>query len=682
MKRLLFITMLFSSLFTYSQSEEIEDLMIELAYQNSDSAKIDTSIKLIDALFKIEDYSRALKHIDQTQKLAKSLNYVKGTAEANYYKALIYSQNDDYLNAIDSYGKSKQYFQQLKDTLGIAKVNNSIGIIEIKRGNYLVGLKSSLSAIEIFESKNLQDELSKAYNNLGEAYFNTNQVDKALEFNLKALGVRQQLRDSSGIKWSTTNIAKLYSMRKEHRKAIEYYENVLKILDPKADQQLKGKILPLIGDEYLQFREYDKAGKYLFEGLRYNRRENNKDGILRSLNSIGNLNLQRRNLRTAENQLNEAYAIAQELDNKSELLKNYKLHIALDSTRGYYQNAFFWQNKYFDLKQDLDKLNQPKIALDIDPDTDLIETEPIIPSENTLSNADSKLLKKLKWITYGLGAALAFVLLFTLINYFNSKKRNEYILDLERTQTKLLGQNENYHDQIENLEEINKVKDRLFSIVSHDLKDSISSIKAFIDLLKEDSISKKEFKQLIPELSENADNASLLLFNLLNWSKSQMQNLEPKPELFNIQDVFETKMALVEQKVEKKKIVLIDESQRDFAYADRSMIEIVVQNLITNAVKFSRDGDVITVSNYDANGKLIFSVEDTGVGISKENIDKLFKNDAFTTIGTKNEKGTGLGLTICKELVELNQGRIWVESTPNVGSKFFVELPKSERSPS
>ena len=157
-----------------------------------------------------------------------------------------------------------------------------------------------------------------------------------------------------------------------------------------------------------------------------------------------------------------------------------------------------------------------------------------------------------------------------------------------------------------------------------------------------------------------------------------MQNLEPNPELFNIQDVFRTKMALVEQKIEDKRIVLIDESIRDFVYADKSMLEIVIQNLITNAVKFSRIGDVITISNQDINGKALICIEDTGVGVSRNNIDKLFNaNDNFTTVGTKNEKGTGLGLTIAKDLVELNNGKIWVESTQNIGSKFFIELPKA-----
>ena len=228
------------------------------------------------------------------------------------------------------------------------------------------------------------------------------------------------------------------------------------------------------------------------------------------------------------------------------------------------------------------------------------------------------------------------------------------------------------------LREQNNVKDRLFSIVSHDLKDSITSIKAFLDLLKEDSISETEFNDLIPELSENADNASALLLNLLNWSKSQMQNLEPKPTDFNIREVFEQKIQLIQKKVDKKRVVLLDESIRDFAYADRSMIEIVVQNLLANAVKFSRVGDVITVSNREKNGQILVCIEDTGVGISKENQEKLFGAANFTTRGTSDEKGTGLGLSICKQLVELNDGKIWVESDLGQGSKFFFTIPKSK----
>ncbi len=682
MKQLITLAACILSLFMFAQNEKIDSLTVQLAYQNQDSTKVDTSLMLISELYDAQDYKKALLFINQTVQLSKQLNYIKGLAESNYYKALIYSERDDYYNAIDNYNKSRKYYQQINDTLGIAKVSNSIGLIEIKRGNYVVGLQNSLSAIDIFEELNLRDELSKAYNNLAEAYFKTNQIDKALDFNVKALDVREKLKDSTGIKRSTKNIALLYSMRKEHRKAIEYYEKVLHLLNPETDQELRGEILPRIGSEYLQFKDYEKAAEYLVDGLKYNRKQKNDEGILRSLNAIGKLNLQQNKVKLAEIQLDEAYNIAQKIDNKTELLENYKLHVALDSTRGYFQNAFFWQNKYYDLKEDLEKVDQPKIPTHIE-EIDLTESLGHGEATNTVNNTDDpskqdSVLKSKPFLIYGLIAGLAIALTLLLINVLSSRNSKVKIAELKEKNEQERLRNEAILEQTHHLEEVNQVKDKLFSIVSHDLKDSISSIKAFLDLLKEDSISKEEFNDLIPELSENANNASSLLFNLLNWSKSQMQNLEPKPELFNIQDVFHSKIALVEQKVDDKRIVMIDESQRDFVYADKSMVEIVIQNLITNAVKFSRIGDVITVSNQDHNGKSLICVEDTGVGISRENLDKLFKtNNTFTTIGTKNEKGTGLGLSICKDLVELNEGKIWVESTENVGSKFYVELPKA-----
>ncbi|MDH7914478.1 tetratricopeptide repeat-containing sensor histidine kinase [Winogradskyella sp. SYSU M77433] len=679
MKRFAIIIACFLSLFVFSQNEKIDNLTVQLAYQEQDSTKVDISVLLIDELLKIGNYDKALLYVNQTSKLSEDINYTKGLAESSYYRALIFAKRNDYYNAIDNYNKSKKYYAQIKDTLGVAKVSNSIGLLEIKRGNYGIGLQNSLSAIEIFEEQNLKEELSTAYNNLAEAYYKTHQTDKALDYNFKALEIRRIINDSDGIIASTKNIAELYSISKEHRKAIEYYEKVLQILDPEKDKALRGEILPKLGSEYLRFNEFDKASEYLVEGLKFNRKQDNKEGLLRSLNAIGQLNLQRKKIKLAENQLGEAYKIAQKIDNKAELLENYRLHIVLDSTRGYYQNAFYWQNKFYDLKDSLAKEKEPKFPTEIEtlPIDNIIKED--IKSENEKLDQDSQTSKLVNPIF--LYVALGLIAILLGLTIFNFSKTKQYKSQLVK-QKKILAderkKNEGIAEQIENLEEVNQVKDKLFSIVSHDLKDSISSIKAFLDLLKEDSISRDEFYDLVPELSENANNASALLFNLLNWSKSQMQNLEPKPELFNIQEVFHNKIALVEQKVEDKRIVLIDESQRDFAYADKSMLEIVIQNLITNAVKFSRTGDVITVSNQDVNGKALICVEDTGVGISKENIDKLFNaNKNFTTIGTKNEKGTGLGLTIAKDLVELNNGRIWVESTVNVGSKFFIELPKA-----
>ena len=678
MKQLITLTaVILSVFFSYSQTKEQDSLTIQLAYQKQDSAKVETSIQLIKVLFDSKEFQKALLYINQSEQLSTSLNYYSATAELKYYKALIYTENNDYYNALDNYNRSLSLFTQLKDSLGMAKVNNSLGLIEIRRGNYNQGLKHSLSAIDIFERKNLLDQLSLAYNNLAEAYFNTNQNDEALDYNFKALHVREILKDTDGIKESTNYIAKLYALRKEHRKAIEYYEKLLTYLtNSDSDKIIEGEVLPSIGEQYLQFRDYTKAASYLLEGLKLNRASNNKKGILKTLNNLSDLNLQQNKVRLAEYQLNEAFKLTEEVEDDELLLKNLKLRVQLDSTKGNYKNAFNWQREYHDLKTKIDKSNAIPIVFD-DP-YDIITEQNTVPTENNTANINDKTLKQYKYLAYGLGALLLISILALLSVFLKRKTLGVDADTLKATNKQYRLENDSLLEQTRHLEEMNQVKDRLFSIVSHDLKDSITGVKAFLDLLKEDSISREEFDELIPELSENADNASALLMNLLNWSKSQMQNLEPKPEQFNIQDVFSEKMSLVEKKVNQKQIILLDESIKDYVFADRSMVEIIIQNLLANAVKFSRVGDVITISNRERNGNILICIEDTGVGISKENQEKLFKNSGFTTRGTSHEKGTGLGLSIVKQLVEINHGKIWVESEPNLGSKFFVELPKAK----
>ncbi|MGE5942841.1 MAG: ATP-binding protein, partial [Flavobacteriales bacterium] len=585
------------------------------------------------------------------------------------------------------YAKSKEIFNQIKDTLGIAKVNNSIGLIEIKRGNYAKGLQYSLSAIKELEKRNLKNHLRLAYSNLAKAYFNIKDYDKSIEFYLKALQVQEQLNDKKGIDVSNSQLAELYSMKKEFRKAIDYYEKVL-ANNQTSNDSIKAVIYPKLGGEYLQFNDYDNASKYLEQGLYINRRVNNKEGLLTSLINLGNLNLQQNKLVLAENQLLEAGDIAQEINNKKELLRHYKLMRTLDSTRNKFDKAFVWQRKYYDLKSSLtekedlidnESIESPELDLSLNFDQNTPEQNNIINNKEITKTQQD--FDRLQIIFYALLAALAIVSTFLILIYLKRNSSLKYAQELEEKNIKIELQNEAFQEQTKHLENVNNVKDKLFSIISHDLKDSLSSINSFIDLLKDGSLTRAEFDNLIPELSENANNASLLLFNLLNWSKSQMQSLKPSPSLFDVQEVFEDKVRLVEQRLESKGIELVDHTLRDFAYADRSMIEIVIQNLLANALKFSKRGDKITISNHISNGHCIISVADTGIGISKENMEKLFKSNSFTTVGTNNEKGTGLGLSICKELVELNKGKIWVESSVNVGSTFYVQLPKSKPTP-
>ena len=181
MKQILTFAACLMTFVIFSQNEKIDELTVQLAYQNADSTKVDRSLALINELYQIKEYDKALLFVNKTSTLAKELNYTKGLAETNYFRAVIYAERNDYFNAIDNYNKSRELYLQIKDTISVAKVSNNIGLLEIKRGNYTVGLQNSLSAISIFEKQNLKIELCAAYHNLAEAYYKTNQIDKAIE---------------------------------------------------------------------------------------------------------------------------------------------------------------------------------------------------------------------------------------------------------------------------------------------------------------------------------------------------------------------------------------------------------------------------------------------------------------------------------------------------------------------
>lgn len=666
----------------------MEQLTIDLAFKEIDSSKVNTCLEIITLHYEANNYDLALKYIEQSEKLSKDIKFNKGLAQTLYLKALIYSKKEEHKKAIDFYTESKRLHIALNDTLSIAKINSKLGVTKIKAGDYKAGIIDALSGIQQLEHKNLDVDLAYAYKNLAKAYQSTNATDDAIVYYLKSLEIDKSLENANSIIISSKNLGDLYLKKHEYIEAVNYYTSALEYVK-RTDTILRAEILPNLGGAYVKTKRYALAERTLNEGEKLNRSIKNDLGILISLNNLGALSYNNNNYEAANDYLSEAGNIGRIINSEAELLNTYLLHKTLDSTTGDFKRAFAWQREYHELQNKIkakkketiapvivkainDSINEAALVKEVVPLTDnTLETTKTVKNKENIS--------RLKLVFYTLLAAFAIALIFFVPTYLKRNSQLKYTRELEEKNQQIKKQNEAILEQSKYLESINNVKDKLFSIVSHDLKDSLTSTKGFIDLLKEGALSKEEFNSLLPELSDNVNNASLLLFNLLNWSKSQMQSLEAKPSLFDIQEVFEDKLKLVEQKIHKKEIELVNNTSRDYVFADRSMVEIIIQNLLANAVKFCKAGDQITINNkVNDSGKTIISIADSGIGISKENQEKLFKDQAFTTIGTNNEKGTGLGLTICKEMVELNQGRIWVNSELKKGSTFFIELPKTK----
>jgi len=239
--------------------------------------------------------------------------------------------------------------------------------------------------------------------------------------------------------------------------------------------------------------------------------------------------------------------------------------------------------------------------------------------------------------------------------------------------------NEALRKSEKNLMELNATKDKFFSIISHDLKNPFSSLLSISDLMVDsfDDTERQDHKAGFKKINQSVKHLLDLLENLLTWSRSQRGRIKYDPVRFNLSTLVQENINLHKLLAEKKGIMLISSEQDEvYAYGDRDMINSVIRNLVTNAVKFTEKDKKVEIQLKPRDKEVEVSIVDEGIGIAEEQMEKLFRIDEkFKSTGTAGEKGTGLGLIICREFVEKNGGEISVQSAPGKGSVFSFTIP-------
>lgn len=229
------------------------------------------------------------------------------------------------------------------------------------------------------------------------------------------------------------------------------------------------------------------------------------------------------------------------------------------------------------------------------------------------------------------------------------------------------------------LKELYATRDKFFSIISHDLRSPFNAILGFSDILTEewDELSEAERRSFLTNIRNTAHNTFDLLERLLEWSRLQTGKMKLVPGRISLGKLADDNLSLLKPAADRKFIRLVSEMPEDgIAWADKDGILLVLRNLISNAIKFTRHGGVITVSSAPMNNLVVVTVSDTGVGIPAGDIKKLFRfEEQLKTEGTDKERGSGLGLVLCREIIEKSGGRIWAESTEGEGSRFSFTLP-------
>jgi signal transduction histidine kinase len=253
--------------------------------------------------------------------------------------------------------------------------------------------------------------------------------------------------------------------------------------------------------------------------------------------------------------------------------------------------------------------------------------------------------------------------------------------ELTKQNEKLKKQEEELEAQKNSLTKLNTTKDKLFSIIAHDLKNPFYGISNFASLLSRrfDKYSHDQKLEIINLMKNASDNANELLENLLQWSRLNTNRVKFHPEQINLMSIVNSNIKFFDILAKNKEISMHASGKDVMAYADYDMVNTIIRNLVNNAIKFSHSNGNVQLNVEEDTEHAIVKVIDDGIGMDEQTRDKIFNlNMHVANTGTSGEVGTGLGLVLCKEFIEQNNGTIHVESEIGKGTTFILKLPKAE----
>ncbi|MEI9809005.1 MAG: HAMP domain-containing sensor histidine kinase [Bacteroidota bacterium] len=284
-------------------------------------------------------------------------------------------------------------------------------------------------------------------------------------------------------------------------------------------------------------------------------------------------------------------------------------------------------------------------------------------------------LEEINFIAYLVNQGLAIIYIFYGL-YLIKTENGNYNMALQQTNDEIKSQSNQLQQQAEELDQLNSLKNKLFSVISHDLKAPMYALRNLFDNMHSQNMPAEEIKALIPDVKKDLNYTVSLMENLLQWTKSQMQSHTVRPQLINIADITDEVMHLLHLQAEAKNISITKKmSSPVYAWADYDMINLVIRNLVSNAIKFTPKGGQIIIGGSEMEAFAEIYVQDSGKGMTSSEVKKINTHEFFTTNGTAQEQGTGLGLMLCKEFLTKNDGHLRIESEPAKGSVFSFTLP-------
>ncbi len=569
--------------------------------------------------------------------------------------------------SLDFATKAKEMAAKIRYAQGLGNALNNMGWAYYRKGDYSKGFDFALQALRINDSLQFLAQLAISYRNVGAIYNSQAKYRESMDYFHKEKNIHIQLNNKLGLGRSLNNIAFSAHRGKMKDSAIIFGQAALEHNSKLGDQYLIAFSLRTLGDVYFDDGAIDRSIDYFLSSLVAARAAKSNFIIETSLYRLGKAYQQKKQWQESIAYLQEAIEVSKTLGAKGEQATIQKLLAYSYAQIGDYKKAYESQATHIALNDTLfeersrARFAQMQVAF---------ETEKKQAEINLLKKEDEAQKEKIRdqrLYTFLLLVVVGLVMALWLVSW----RRNKF-KQVANKQLRL---------QKAALEQASYQKDKIFSILSHDLRMPIASLSGVLQLVEKQSLSEEAFSRIKHALSKQITSLNTTLDNLLLWSRNQMEGVtDVQASECVLYEIIENNRQLLASVANQKKIVIHNEvSALAKAYADIHHIDIIVRNLLLNALKFTEEGGTITIQSRDEDNQVTLDIVDTGVGMTEEQIGKLFKvNTHFTTTGTKNEKGAGLGLLLCKEFVEANQGTLSVKSEPGNGSQFSVTLPKSK----
>jgi signal transduction histidine kinase len=523
-------------------------------------------------------------------------------------------------------------------------------------------------ALELNKTLNDPAVLVLILNEMGKVKASSGKIDSAFADYQQVLALKDELQKPDIEAEALFNLGHLYTLQGKYNEALDHHKQALSIRRSIGDKKNEALSLNDIGELYKLMGNYEKALANHVVAIEIRRALQEQHAIAESYNNIGVLYFQQKNYQRAAANLQLGLLAAQDSNDQHQLRKSYEYLSRCYEVAGDYKIALKYKGEFIAINE---------LILGDENEHSLLETQNkyrIEQLDNERKQKEAELVVQKRFRNFLFVLVALCVVIVVLVCYL-------YILQ-QRSNKELKVAHDQLNSQNLELQELNATKDKFFSIISHDLKGPLNSLTSFSSLLinHTDSLSKEEIKMFAADFDKSLKNLFALLENLLEWSRSQTGNIEFIPESFDLAAMLEENKELLKAQAQNKKITLLNESsEKILTTAHKNSINTVVRNLISNAIKFTPEGGTITLRTFRSNGEVVTSISDTGVGMPQIVLDRLFRIDSkHSTKGTANEKGTGLGLILCKEFVEKNGGKIWVSSTEGEGSVFSFSLNPSD----